>query len=67
MPKYKEKISLYHPQHGHFEGLGNTVVEASKKCLKNVAEALVGKKMSKVDIKKELNYASTLIKKKVTR
>ena len=67
MTKQKEKISLYHPSYGHFEGLGDTKIEASKKCLKKIAETLKGNNVSIPEIKQELNYASTLIKKKVSK
>ena len=63
----KERIVLYHPSYGNFIGLGRTVTEASKKCLKNIALALREKKIDKTEIKKELKYATNLIKKKVTR
>lgn len=62
----KQKISLYHPSYGHFEALGETVTEASKKCLMKIAEALKAKKVPRKEIKTELRYATTLIKKKLT-
>ena len=63
----KHKISLYHPSYGHFEALGATVTEASKKCLMKIAEALKTKKVPKKEIKTELKYAQTLLKKKLTK
>jgi len=61
------KISLHHPTHGYFCGMGNTIKEATKKCLAKIAKTLVTKKMSKKEIKQELKYATSLIKDKLTR
>lgn len=63
----QEKITLQHPDFGHFEGKGDTVKEASKNCLVKIAKELKSKKLDTAEIKLYLSQASKLIVKNVNK
>lgn len=67
LEKEKESIVLHHPKFGRFEGVGDTIKEASKNCLIKIAKHLKEKSIKTDDIKTYLNQASKLIVQKVSR